>query len=240
MKGQKMSEVNRVKWSRLKKILEYIQEPKDIKEIEKLIFPNPTQKDRRTLNNYLAELKVLELIEYDEKERTYQKAGVKKVKFTPAEYKNAVKHAKYLILTSNKTHHQRYDGTTPYNVVDLIAFHDTEKSPDWYFDKLVYQHIKTGYNRTIYLDLKRYRDLMDELGLDFPVFPSFNYIREGIEEEIRGIPKPKPEEKLQEIDALKGKLAGIIQRQIVNLVEQGQPLLGKCENCPHLKFSVKG
>jgi len=39
--------------------------------------------------------------------------------------------------------------------------------------------------------------------------------------------------------SLKEKLAGIIQNQIVNPVKQDQPLLGKCERCPHINFSVK-
>ena len=216
-----MKEIKKTKWERTKRILENLREPKTIGEISKLFYNNPSYSEKRNIYNYLKSLENLGLIQYDNDTRTYQKTGIKKTVFqSKADLELAVKHAKFLILTSYQTPYQRYDQTDPNFVVDLIAFHD-KKHSNWYLDRLVFQHIKTGYNKEIYQDLKKYRELMDEKRSD----------KKGR--------KPVPEKTLEEIDALKGKLAGIIQRKIVNNVSQGQPLLGECDECPHLKFSVK-
>jgi Fe2+ or Zn2+ uptake regulation protein len=224
------------KWSQLKTIIENLREPKQIGEIVTLLRKTSKKITKRTVYNYLNELVALGLIEHDENARTYQRVGVKKKQYaSKAEYEIDVKHAKHLILSNEKKNTQRFDQTSLYNVVDLLAFHNNKRHLDSELDECVFQHINTGYNKELYQHLQKYRQLMDENGLSDPTTNWLDYRREG---EVKN-ENEVPEKVLQEIDALKGMLAGIIDRNIISPVQEGQPLLGECNQCPHLKFSVK-
>lgn len=229
--------------------MDNLNEPKSIKEIEELIFKErnipykSSGRNRRNTNNYLQELKELGFIEYDRKTRFYQKAGVRKRVFeSKADKEQAVKHAKYLVLSDEEKNTQRYDyDYLKESVVDLIMFNDNFNHEDSYLDKCVYQHIESGYHE-IFVQLKKYKKLLMKTGLIENGLPRARsklglpvFLQEGQEltEEEKEL-----ETNLQEIDSLKGLITGLIERQIIFPVEEGQPLLGECDQCPHLRFST--
>jgi hypothetical protein len=247
--GQKETNIRQRKWKRLRKIMDNLHEPKSIEEIEELVFKernipyNSSGRNRRNTNNYLHELKEIGLIEYDKKTRFYQKAGVRKRVFkSKVDKEQAVRHAKYLVLSDEERSTQRYDyDYLKESIVDLIVFNDKFNHGDSYLDKCVYQHIESGYHE-IFVQLKKYKKLLIKNGLTENGLPKARsklglatFLQEGQELSEQ---EKELEKNLQEIDALKGLITGLIDRRIIFPVEEGQPLLGECDQCPHLKFST--
>ena len=155
-----MNEVNRVKWARLRKILQNLEEPKNIEEIEKFVFTNPSKKNRRTLNNYLAELEAIGDIDYDATTQTYQKKGIRNRVFNS-------KHDFEYQLDHSKKLTQRLK-TNPYFVLDLLAFASEEEDVEAFH---LLKHIKTAY-REIYTLIEKYRKKMIDAGLaDYDGYP---------------------------------------------------------------------
>lgn len=171
MKAQKrMTEIRQEKWRRQRLILEKLDEkPMTLTEIEQLVYKGHVNKiGRRTIQNYLAELKALELIEYDDEARIYQLTHRKKVFHSKHEYDIAMKHSRNLTLSTSEK--QRFDQTNPFLALDLLAFHEISSEPD-IDDKCFVQHLKTGYFKEVYTSLQKYRKLMDEAG--YSTRPSF-------------------------------------------------------------------
>ncbi len=242
--GSNMKEIKNEKWERTKRIKEFLRGSKTINEIAGLFYENPSNNEKRNIYNYLKQLMNLSEVEYNTKTKTYQKTGIRKRIFeSKADLDQAVIHAKYLVLSDAEKGTQRYDYRyLTKSVVDLIIFYDKFNEMDSQLDKCVYQHIESDYYE-IFKHLQKYKKLMIENGFPEKRLPKLTvkgferpFLREG--EELTE--KEKEQEKtLQEIDALRGLIDGLIDRQIIYPVSEGQPLLGECEQCPHTRFHVK-
>lgn len=166
-----MTEINQEKWRRIRLILDELKgKPMTLTEIEQLVYKGRTTKAcRRTVQNYLAELRALGLIVHDLKAGIYQLPESKKVFQSKHDYEIALKHSKRLVLSTRDS--QRLDQMSPNAALDLLVF-VCERDID---DLCFVQHLRTGYFREVYALMERYRQLMDETGLSkIPSIPKFS------------------------------------------------------------------
>lgn len=166
-----MSEINKQKWARMRLILEKLEEkPSMSKEIYELVCRGqPNKIVRRTVQNYMAELKALGLVKYDAEARVYQLTQTKRIFRSKHDYEIALKHAKHLVLST--PYNQRFDQMNPNATLDLMVF-ESERDVD---NKCFVQHLRTGYFK-VYALMEKYRELMDETGLSkIPSIPKFGF-----------------------------------------------------------------
>lgn len=224
-----MREINQQKWSRMKLIIEELKkQPTSISDIEKL-FGNKV--GRRTLQNYLLELKALGLVAFDETQSSYQWTESRQV-YSKTDYQLSLEHSKLLVLSSQDNtkddENMRLDSWDPFYAVDLIVFSDITTSANLK-DKCLYQHIRTGYPETYGL-MEKYRGILDKLGYSespgIPKLESF-FRSETIPKELK--------EAIELRNLLVGKLYFIVEQ-----VKHGIPLKGFCDCCPRLHVSVQG
>ena len=176
-----MKHIRQAKHQRMKKILEALrQSPRMYRELVEIAYGSkPTSSEERTVQNYLAELKGLDLIEYDETSKIYYIAGTRKLVFANKnEYKMALKHSKELFLSSeheqffpSSKHEQLFDFKDPFLVLDEFVYNQK-----LYPNQI--SHIKTGYNTEIWSPIKKYLDLMKKYGLNkIPGYPKISFIK---------------------------------------------------------------
>jgi len=204
------------------------------------------------VENYLAELKDLGLIEYDEGERIYRLVGAKKHEYqSKHDYDLDLAHSNALVFSSEMK--LRYDQMDPIAVADLLTCLDLNLNRDEY-DEWFLQHVKTGYYADVYSLMQRYRQLLHELGLSgTKTYPKIALSEFHSKEIMSGKPKAKKDarkdkqemgsykraKKLQEAFDLRNLLVGRIYA-VVNDVRNGIPLEGQCEHCPKLRIEIKG
>jgi len=136
----------------LEKIVESLQESKLVKD---------DNIGKRSVQNYVAELRAIGIVSYDHSSSTYRFAKNEKQIFeSKHDYQIALTHSKKLLFSDERENTQRFDHTNAYLAVDLLAY-ESERDAD---DLAVLQHLKTGYPE-IYKILRKYRQLMDETGL---------------------------------------------------------------------------
>jgi len=143
------------------------ERPMPFAEIEQLVCKSQTNRiGNRSVQNYLAELVALGLVDYNSGTRLYGWTE-NRVEFrSKHDYDIALKHSKNLVLTSSER--QGLDHTNPCLALDLLVF---EPDRDIDYQCLV-QHLQTGYFQGIYKLMERYHQLMDETGLsEIPGFP---------------------------------------------------------------------
>jgi hypothetical protein len=173
------SQINEQKWKRMRLILDKLKEknPMSGDEIEQLIC-GKSQADKivkRSVQNYLAELRALGLIVHDLKAGIYQLAESKKVFQSKHDYEIALNHSRRLVLSRKDS--QRLDQMSPNAALDLLVFGraralGSERDVD---NECLVQHLRTGYYREVYALMERYRQLMDETGLSkIPSIPKFS------------------------------------------------------------------
>jgi hypothetical protein len=226
-----MQQINQQKWSRMKRIIEELKkQPMSISDIEKL-FDNKV--GRRTLQNYMLELKALGLVAYDG--QLYQWIESRQV-YSKTDFELALRHSKLLVLSyQDKSQSMddndllRQDAMDPFLAVDLIVFSDIETTAKLK-DKCLYQHIRTGYPEMFAL-MEKYRGILDKLG--YSKEPHMPKIGMFFEREWETIPK-----ELKEAIELRNVLAGKLYF-IVEQVKHGIPLKGFCDCCPRLHVSVQ-
>ncbi len=156
----------------------------------KLITGNNT--DKRSVQNYLAELNALEITTYDPSSGFYKSAENEKQVFeSKHDYQIALTHSKNLLFSNSKDNTQRFDRINPNLAVDLLVY-ESERDAD---DFAIWQHLKTGCPE-IFEDLLKYRELMDETGLSkrscLPKLDGRTYSNENTEQRIEfddGLPK---------------------------------------------------
>ena len=163
MNKRTMSEITQEKWRKMRLIKEKLEEkPMALAEIEELLYKGKAGViQRRTLLNYLAELKAIGDIDYDANARLYQSPYSKKLFKSKHEYDVALKHSKNLTLTTKEK--QRFDCMDPFLTVDILTFHDTRTDPD-VDDECFLQHLKTGYYEKVYQLLEEHQRLMIKAG----------------------------------------------------------------------------
>jgi len=156
----------------MKLIMEKLKgKPMSTVEIEHLISgKSPVDKIvKRSVQNYLAELRALGLIVDDLKAGIYQLAESKKVFQSKHDYEIALNHSRRLVLSRKDS--QRLDQMSPNAALDLLVF-VCERDID---DLCFVQHLRTGYHKEVYALIERYRQLMDETGLSkIPSIPKFS------------------------------------------------------------------
>jgi len=149
-------------------IMDKLQEKQmPLAEIEQLVYRSQVSRiGRRSVQNYLAELIALRLVNYNPQTRYYEWAENKTEFRTRHDYDIALKHSRNLILTTRER--QGLDYTNPCLALDLLVF-------EFYRDidcKCLVQHLQTGYFQDIYTLMEKYRQLMDETGLsEIPGLP---------------------------------------------------------------------
>ena len=253
-RGRKTAkEINERKWRRMRLIMDKLKEkPMSSSEIEQLFSKSASDKIvKRSVQNYMAELIGLGLALYNSEAGAYELAENKKVFQSKHDYDIALKHSRYLTLsTSDK---QRLDQTDPYLALDLLVYHDKENRD--IDDQCLFQHIKTGYYE-VYSLLQKYRKIMDARGYSkYPHFPKlpkldshFDFtdlcpwemvaeaalLQNKEKREKAGNERKQAKELLDLRDLLVGKLYGI-----VNDVRNGIPLQGYCDSCPDRRVTIK-
>ena len=165
-KSKPMSEINEMKWSRMRHIIKKLeQQPMTLEEIfESLLKTNLIKEDKigkRSVQNYVAELRAIEIISYDHSTGAYKFAENEKQIFeSKHDYQIALAHSKNLLFSNSRENTLRFDHMSPYFAVDMLVY-ESERDAD---DFATLQHLKTGYPE-IYEILRKYRELMDETGL---------------------------------------------------------------------------
>lgn len=246
-------------------------------ELELLVCEPQTNKiGKRSVQNYLAELKALGLVNYDSQTMLYEWAENKREFQSRHDYDVALKHSRNLLFSTSEK--QRLDQMNPFLALDKIVFHDGDHCRDM-DDVCLFQHLQSGYPDAFTL-VEKYRRLMDEKGLsENPGFPkisgdwhtelpselvvsasaltednvrkahvegeiseresffSFDSRKRGIEEHPLYSKKKRAE--VSELFDLRGLLVGKIY-YIANQVQNGIPLKGSCNCCPHSFISIKG
>lgn len=103
--------------------------------------------------------------------KIYGLAGTtKKVFKSKHDYDLALKHSKNLVFSTSEK--QRFDQMDPFLALDLLAFHDVNKLCPDVDDECFVQHLRTGYQKDVYVLMQKYRQLMDETGFSrYPGFP---------------------------------------------------------------------
>jgi hypothetical protein len=154
-------EINEQKWKRMRQIVAKLKERSiSLAEIERLVCRSQTDRiGRRSVQNYLAELKALELVNYNSQAGLYEWAENKRVFHSKHDYDIALKHSRNLVLTTRER--QGLDHTNPCLALDLLTF----KSDRDIECQCLAQHLRTGYFQDIYMLMEKYRQLMDETGL---------------------------------------------------------------------------
>lgn len=205
-RNKPMSEINELKWSRMRHIIEKLkQQPMTFEQIFENLQKTELIKDdrigKRSVQNYIAELRAIGIASYDSSSGIYKFAEHEKQVFeSKHDYQIALAHSKKLLFSSEKENTQRFDHTNPYLAIDLLAY-EPERDAD---DFAILQHLKTGYPET-YEVLCKYRQLMDETGLSkITCLPKlgggidFDDDEEHFLEFGDGLPKPSSNEPIQE------------------------------------------
>lgn len=165
-RNRPMSEINKLKWSRIRHIIEKLkQHPMTLEQILEILQKSNLTKDdktgKRSVQNYVAELRAIGIVNFDPSSGTYRFTEKEKQIFeSKHDYQIALSHSKNLLFSSERENTQRFDQTNPYLAVDCLVY-ESEKDAD---DFATLQHLKTGYSE-IYEALQQYRKLMDETGL---------------------------------------------------------------------------
>jgi hypothetical protein len=155
-------EINEQKRKRMLLIIDNLRErPMPLAEIEQLVCKSQTDRIvRRSVQNYLAELIALRLVNYNFQARLYEWTENKREFRNKHDYDIALKHSRYLTLSTSEK--QRLDQTDPYLALDLLAYIDEQWNQD-VDDQCLVQHLRTGYFE-VYSLLQSYRQAMDKMG----------------------------------------------------------------------------
>jgi len=231
-----MKEIYDVKIKRNALILENLKTPKTPEELTKIVYPelnkinlekasnSEKRKYRNKLRNIYNDLTFLRalpnIVDYDETRGTYQRAGIKKKVFrNKAELNMAIRHAKNLIIGDNENSVALIFDIS--RIVDCLAFGGRPLTKR----KQILEHLKTGYPE-IYETLKEYEKMIKESGYTPDCIKPFP------------IPVGSWRELPKHIAPIKEKLVGQFELRIIELVKEGQPLLGECDQCPNKRFSI--
>lgn len=248
-------ETNEQKWKRMKLIMDKLKETSmSTVEIEQLISDkSPVDRIvKRTIQNYMAELIALGLVEYDSEAGVYKLTENKKD--YPAKLYNIVmKHCKNLVFSTRTK--RRLDEMDPYLVLDLLAY--GEKEIHDLDDLYVLQHVKTGYP-TVYSRMRQYRQKMDEMDLSKgPNLPKlrgtkYDFRSDGFGKDrmidwpgwlAPSTPEhetlPKIRKDIKELYDLRDRAVLQIKHAVIKDVENGDPLKGYCEKCPDRRFTIR-
>jgi hypothetical protein len=138
-------QINERKWKRMLTIIEGLEkQPLDSKRIFHHVFGSkPKRSDLRTFENYMAELRAIKVISYDEKTNTYASTRYRIVMGTE-DYKTALDHSRLLVLTTENAQSEadlHLDEYSPVQIKEMFFSKESVASDDYYF----LQHIKTGY-----------------------------------------------------------------------------------------------
>ena len=237
MKGRKtMSKINREKWARMRSILDKLKEqPMELSQIEHLVYKQRlTRVGKRTVQNYLAELQGLGLVDYNKEKRMYYFIGLVKQTFSTHEHKLALKHSERLIFTR-----EDYQGLDQWHEDTLLE--NLIRHPEHSLEiSCLMQHFKTGYYGELWAPLQKFRELMEKY--DIPIVPTSLGLRDA--ESGYGHSIRKPFEKLPQED--KKSLLDLKKHFLQTLygvmfdVKHGVPLKGWCDHCPTRSVSIKG
>lgn len=259
-----MKEIRKKKIQQLRRILEKIKErPRTFGEIQKII--NDVKK--RTLHNYLAELKGLGLIVFDEKTSRYSASGSTRQVFSSKhDYELALEHSKRMVFGDPRDVVEDMRGTPLSSEVynpSRIAFEASELAI-WRSSTPLISHLKTGYFREIWLPLEEYRDLTNLPDRDIDLLA---LVDEGLEEKAGSLlSAPQVSSKGERLgsdkseepeivdgwnDTIKSllpkdrkrveELTEIITKEIIFIIEKvrhGIPLKGHCEYCPSKTVTI--
>ena len=234
------------KINRLKMILKKLREKSSLNssEIAHLFYGLPLQKNQlRTIQNYLAELIALELIYYDPEQGLYFLKENKLVFKSEQDRIFAIDHSKRIILSNGDI--QRLDQMDRYLALDKLAFFN-ETNDENIEDKLLLQHIKTGYHE-IYSLLQEYKKTSIDLGLtnvsSLPI--SIPDIEDTIEPTDFILNKSKKKKANRQSDPkiikaqnLRDLLIGKLQ-YFVHMTNHNNPLGGVCELCLNRNTEIK-
>jgi hypothetical protein len=240
--GRTSKETNELKWKRMRLIIDEVKNrPLSLFELEELVSKKAPVNmiTKRTVQNYMAELKALGLVVYNKQERIYEHTENKKVFKNKYNYNIALKHSKNLMFSTKKK--QRFDQMDPYFALEMVLLNDqkkwTEKDDfhkDLYDFRCVYQHLRTGYPKLNPL-IDKYRE-QNKNKKKRPVGCGPYLGNLSIEQRMEYFAKEiEKQNKVNDSDALLvGKLYFIFRQ-----VKEGIPLQGNCDYCPDKKVSIK-
>lgn len=141
-------------------------------ELELIVGKPQTDKvGKRSVQNYLAELKALGLVNYDSQTMLYEWTENKREFQSRHDYDVALRHSKNLLFSTSEK--QRLDQMNPFLALDKIVFHDRDDFRDM-DDVCLFQHLQSGYSDVFTL-VEKYRKLMGEKGFsENPSFPKIS------------------------------------------------------------------
>ena len=238
MTGQKTdAQIKREKWLRLQLILNALKErPMKLTEIEQLFKDKQIEVSRRTIQNYLEELKELDDIRYDKTKAKYYYRFFPKV-FSPQEYKLTLDHSNRLLSTSDELkHHDSYEGeVTPRIILDLML----QQKEDFGELFCLKQHFRTGYYDEFWLPFQMFSALMEKH--NYPIVSASQEFMKV----VHGHPTNAPEVVFGEVSnndsaqlvELKKQLLITLYKIMID-VKHGAFLRGSCDHCPMLKVSI--
>jgi hypothetical protein len=223
MAGQTTKEYVRPKYRRMNLIRDKLKEkPMSFLEIAELFSKGSDKASRRSVQNYLAELKALKVIIHDEEKRLYFSAECKRVFQSRQDYDIALTHSRNLLFSTKDE--VRLVQINLGEALERIARKDTHDSDLYCFS----QHLKSGYPEVYGLIEKYHKHTRDGT-------IHSRYFQEGDELD----PKLKKEETmLKRIDCLRASLFEEISA-IINKVQNGTPLQGLCDYCPDREITIK-
>lgn len=265
-----MKEIRKLKQIKMRKILSCLQKsPKPFPKIVEFLYGDKaTSSQKRNVQNYLSELKGIDVIEYDEDAKLYSIFGTtKQVYKNKLEYEMALSHSKELFLSNDVE--QLFDLFDPYLMVYELTYNQ-QKYP------LQISHLKTGYYNEIWTLIKNYLDIMNKTGLsNIKGYPKIRFYKHfGVEWEEpmheRRYPKAdkghvsitqisniatRTEESTKEyckkhgipwqvpiitINEIKSIIDQLIGRlySIIGDINHGIPLKGTCERCPNQRIII--
>lgn len=229
--------------ARLKRLLEAIKERGGIKihEARKVLGNSVSV---RMVRNYLADLRALGLIEYDDEQKIYTLPR-KRIFANKYDYELALKHSIQIIKELGEWYvvpSERIPLSVESDASDdcLLRAIETKNEPPLrchlfdILDKLILypkrcnefiQHLKTGYPE-IWQSLNKFKEAYEKCEKEY------QKKKEHELKEFKGFP---PIMKIREhAEKLLGKLIFIVKD-----VEHGIPLKGECDHCPHNKVTIK-
>lgn len=234
--------LNRLKT--IKEMLEKSEKPLTFGEIYEQIKKKYGISDRMA-ENYLQELRELEVIAYDEENEVYKPARFERLTFqSKADYELALQHSRNLLFTQPNGDNQRYDLMNPRITIDILA--GLLSSLSKIEDECFIEHLKWGYPK-IYMNLQRYRELALKLGYsprDLSLLPPRHIYDLELNRNFQSQQEydtfyAENKEKIEEFKNLREYLISEIYNNIMEAVKHGIPLKGHCKYCPHLHITIK-
>jgi hypothetical protein len=197
---------------------------------------------KRSVQNYIAEMKALNILRYDKTSGFYTLFEDKQVFQSRADYEIALQHSQTIFFSDEQ--HVGLDFACGPEVLRRLAFLEDEytdvnknefghERTDFYYENYyLLQHIKTGYPEA-YEFIKKYKQLAVKQGINSS-FVSERYPPQPNSPTKQTMTK---KEKIEFVNV--ADLFGDHLHRMVRQVKDRVPLCGRCDGCPSHKITIK-